>query len=32
MMVVYEDGTLETLLVERTCGCPFAKMPKVVPD
>jgi len=30
--VVYDDQSLETLLVDRTCDCPAAKLPKVVPD
>jgi len=32
MTVVYDDRTLETLLVDRVCRCPSAKVPRLVTD
>ena len=32
LTIVYQDRSLETLLVERTCDCPAVAMPRVVSD
>lgn len=32
MAIVYHNGSLETLLIDRMCDCPSAKMAKVASD
>jgi ribosomal protein S27AE len=32
LVIVFHDRSLETLVVERTCGCPAVESPRVLTD